>query len=348
LPPSNSLEGLCLLRAAWRDYDVAMKLAARYKFLAKVLYAFQLIFGWISVVASVYSVFLLTDESKLDEQTEKDLAQGFKEAVFFIAIAISFLIAIDGMFTPKARWRQLRQMSGQLQSMIWLYRTRTGPFDVNRDGNAESQQPERELMARLNLWREELVAAAALKVTDLKRDHHSSVYKHFQFSGTPEVDADDHHSPTQPGRYITLRILPAIAFYKKRVPVYTRRDVSLKVILLLFGIASSVLARYEYLTWVAVAAAGASMVKSWASEFQAEAKVERYSSSIVELEKLLSWWDSLSDVQKASRVQIDELVLLAETVISQEQLSWASAAASQSSEDKGDGEEGKEKEKKDK
>ena len=36
LPPNNSLEGLLLLRSAWRDYDVAMLMASRYKRSCKV------------------------------------------------------------------------------------------------------------------------------------------------------------------------------------------------------------------------------------------------------------------------------------------------------------------------
>ena len=55
-------------------------------------------------------------------------------------------------------------------------------------------------------------------------------------------------------------------------------------------------------------------------------QVERYSSAVNALQKLLSWWKSLSEVEKASRESIAHLVLEAEAVISQEQRSWTSTA----------------------
>ena len=42
--------------------------------------------------------------------------------------------------------------------------------------------------------------------------------------------------------------------------------------------------------------------------------------------KLLSEWNSLSEVEKASRESIAHLVLEAEAIISQEQRSWTSTA----------------------
>ena len=53
-------------------------------------------------------------------------------------------------------------------------------------------------------------------------------------------------------------------------------------------------------------------------------QVERYSSAVNALQKLLSGWNSLSEVEKASRESIAHLVLEAEAIISQEQRSWTS------------------------
>ena len=55
-------------------------------------------------------------------------------------------------------------------------------------------------------------------------------------------------------------------------------------------------------------------------------QVERYSSAVNALQKLLSGWNSLSEVEKASRESIAHLVLEAEAIISQEQRSWTSTA----------------------
>lgn len=56
---------------------------------------------------------------------------------------------------------------------------------------------------------------------------------------------------------------------------------------------------------------------------RSRAKVERYSSAVSNLKNLLSWWDSLGEVQKASREMIAQLVQGAELIINQEQFAWS-------------------------
>ena len=84
--------------------------------------------------------------------------------------------------------------------------------------------------------------------------------------------------------------------------------------------------RYEELTWVTTATAAATVATSWAEFSEDSRKVERYSSAVSSLKMILSWWNSLGEVQKASREAISRLVLDAEAVISEEQSSWTSTA----------------------
>ena len=60
-------------------------------------------------------------------------------------------------------------------------------------------------------------------------------------------------------------------FYAMRVPKYTNHGFALKTTILLLGVASSVLARYEMLAYVMVATAAATVVTSW-SEFSEDAR----------------------------------------------------------------------------
>ena len=46
---------------------------------------------------------------------------------------------------------------------------------------------------------------------------------------------------------------------------------------------------------------------------------------------LLSWWNSLGEVEKASRESITYLVLEAESIISEEHRSWTATASKQDS-----------------
>ena len=54
LPRANPLVGLLLLRDAWKDYDVAVEMAGRYKHWCKRLFLLQLTLSWLVVVASTF------------------------------------------------------------------------------------------------------------------------------------------------------------------------------------------------------------------------------------------------------------------------------------------------------
>ena len=122
-----------------------------------------------------------------------------------------------------------------------------------------------------------MLAGAELETSNLRRKYPSHVYRHHQDRGKVANDADDHQSPTQPNRYIKLRVEPMMDFYSRRVPKYTNHGFVLKTTILLLGVASSVLAHYEMLAYVMVATAAATAVTSW-SEFSEDArKVSRNS-----------------------------------------------------------------------
>ena len=234
-----------------------MLLAGRYKQACKIIFALQLLVSWLVVVgAGAYA---------------DEMSHGYNmHAVFGLAVAFSVLVSLDGMLNPKARWRQLRSSAMSLHSIIWRYRTRTGPFEVDESRN-ESSRPEDMLCTVLKDWRDELLAGAGLKTSNLRRKYPSHVYRHHQDRGKVANDADDHQSPTQPNRYIKLRVEPMMDFYAMRVPKYTNHGFVLKTTVLLLGVASSVLAHYEMLAYVMVATAAATAVTSW-SEFSEDAR----------------------------------------------------------------------------
>eukprot|EP00966_Prymnesium_polylepis_P130423 3016486-Prymnesium_polylepis.1 len=191
LPKENPLEGLLLLRNAWREYDVAMLLADRYKLVSKSLFFLQLLLSWTIVFGSTVSIFLEKEHDAVEA------ANALVDAVFAVSVAVSLLISIEAVLHAKSRWRQLRSGAGSLESIIWSYRTRVGNFELD-ESRRETNWPEIALCSVINEWRDELVAGANLATTDLKKAHATGVYTHFQDSGTLAAGADDHHSPVQP------------------------------------------------------------------------------------------------------------------------------------------------------
>jgi len=128
----------------------------------------------------------------------------------------------------------------------------------------------------------------------------------------------------QPQRYIDTRIVPSIAFYRHRIPLYARRRYALRLVLLSCAMAATLFSRYQYELWVVVVSSGAAAITSWSEYSDTGRKTERYTRAVFALTNLLSWWSSLSDVEKASTSTISHLILKAEGIISEERLAWLS------------------------
>ena len=155
------------------------------------------------------------------------------------------------------------------------------------------------------------------------------MYKHHQFPESGPLsaeDVDDFYSPVQPHKYIELRILPSIAFYEQRTPWYAAQRNLVKVLLLLCALASTLLSHYQLAVYVIAITSSAAALTSWQEYTDASSKTERYTRAAFELQNVLSWWKSLSEVEKANTSIIAQLIHSAEGIISEERLAWMSTA----------------------
>jgi len=114
---------------------------------------------------------------------------------------------------------------------------------------------------------------------------------------------DDHQTPADPELYIKLRIHPQIEFYTNRIPKYSWHDHILRISILLLGATAAIFARYDELVFVVIVTAASSAITSWAEFSEDTRKIERYTSSVHELEKILSWWGSLGQVQVTAQTE---------------------------------------------
>jgi len=382
LPKENSLEGLLLLRSAWRDFDVAMLLADRYKRVCKVSFILQLLLGWSAVTLSAVAsetaglvapsgnrTVAVTVTVAMAEEAEaaRRLSEGEIDAalavglwfkgtlvhlIFALSVTMTFIIAFDSILNSHGRWKQLRIGAGALESIIWKYRTRTGAFEIDDEhrGHSGVRLPESILLQAIKQTRTNMLASANLTSSEFTKRYSAGVYKHFQDRGTPtaargplpadaearhteDIPIDDHQSPTQPTKYIALRIEPAITFYQKRIPQYARRATAMKLIVVLLGIGASALARYEEVFLVILVTSAAAAATSWSEFADTQRKTERYTRSVQGLRDLLDWWRSLNEVEKASKTVISHLVNGTESIINAEQTAWTSTPASDKDED---------------
>merc|ERR1719161_2601706 len=227
-----------------------------------------------------------------------------------------------------------------LESVTWKYRARVGDFQVSvhRTGGPEST-----LSAFLQTWLDEVVGGLDLQGTAFKKQYGDDVYKHLQYKGklpnrkSREDDEpaiiDDYHTPVKPQRYIQLRVIRAQKFYSKRIPLYISRR-RFWILLGLFCSAASGACTYwgvhDYVALVgSVATAGA----AWMEFTDLNNKIERYNTTVKNLDKLLIWWHSLRDVERASKEMGTQLVFSAESIITGEFQAWQSTPAQNENED---------------
>ena len=348
LPTKNSYEALCLLRQAWDEHDITTHLARRYKLIAKGLYYLQLAlafsivflaqveagFGHLANLAMGSGGTATSASSSL--QSAADSA-AWVEIIFVLAVLSSFLISFEGFLNAKPKWRQMRAKAGTLQSWIWCFRARVKPFDV-----AVGSRPEDKLHANLVSWRNGLGSTADLNVSTLRKKYKQSVFRHHQHlpmkngmpdengktAGKPLTDfGDDHYAPIRATEYIQFRLRPQIAWYQVRIPRSNLQRVLLKFLGLGVTVASSILARYSYIRVVVVATAFGSALQSYSEYNDTAKKVERYNRAIAGLENLLTWWESLSRVERGSEHNIAKLVHSGEQCISDERLAWQSTSS---------------------
>ena len=430
LPRKNPVRGLQLLQEAWCEYDIAMQLATQYKCIAKVIYFVRLLVAFAVVVCGVcqtelVGVLALAAPASPNATTLADPAStpeymAWGHIVFGLAVSGTIILSAEAALNAKPRWRQLRSSAGVLESIIWSYRTRVAPFELD-SSDPDSRRPEARLCEALVKWRRSVVSGGELQKSGLRRQQKLSAYKHGQYEdgqytrgekyrrglfakAVAEVKAqetrleraqetldelsttskeqakdnstqddaekeatrkeleeatrackdaekeleearcarkgivasakkagcwpyiDDFYSPTTPTKFIDLRVKPKIAFYKSRLPGYVRMGYLINAMLVACGAAASVLAYVQLTVWAVVVTAAATAITSWAEYSDVSRKTERYTRASIELENVLSEWNAMSEVEKASTLSISHLVRSAEALISEERAAWVSTA----------------------
>lgn len=188
-PKDNTPQGLKLLKEAWCEHDVAMYLADCYKILAKFEYLLQLIIG-VAIIA--FGVGALTDEDARCGDNPRD--ETAEHGIFGLSLVATLLVGLGARFNANGRWRQLRAAACDLESSIYLYRARVGPYRVGgHEGHGKGcQHPNGEFVTADDLFCDELVrwragivtGAGNLQISGAKKAFTSyppSIFRHCQF-----------------------------------------------------------------------------------------------------------------------------------------------------------------------
>uniref|UniRef100_A0A7S1HP90 SMODS and SLOG-associating 2TM effector domain-containing protein n=1 Tax=Hemiselmis andersenii TaxID=464988 RepID=A0A7S1HP90_HEMAN len=105
-----------------------------------------------------------------------------------------------------------------------------------------------------------------------------------------------------------MRAATMLDFYKVRLPRYAFVREAFSYFLMAASAAGSIIAFVWDPSYVAILTSVTAGVMSWMEFTSVSKKLSRYNSSVVKLEGIILWWESLSAVDRASVVKIGELV----------------------------------------
>jgi len=183
IPDENTAQGLKLLQQAWTHFDIMMHLAERYKRLSRVLYQLTLLFGVFTVTCTTSQETVLEAQSSGsvagDEQIG-DIMLTFRNVIFGLSMANTAVLLAARFFNPEARGRHLRASASSLESIIWLFRARIGPFCLTP---TRPKEPDYALRRAIDTWHTEVVAGTDLLGTSLEAEYDPKVFRHLQYGG---------------------------------------------------------------------------------------------------------------------------------------------------------------------
>ena len=330
LPSHDSLEAQHVLRNAWDIVDVCSFNAERYKLLAKVSFVFRLFLVTLIVALSVFAEEIdeLVCEESVDTCASCTGVVSATSGIFATGALLMVLTGMSAFLNPAQRWRELRAAAESLQSDIFQFRTRTGPFAMTM---SDKRLPEAELFERVTKARDDVVAMAGLKESSFTQKYPDKVWKHGQNSSSakgssggptePEEQVDNHHSPMKPSQFISARIVPMLNYYQGRVPE-KYREWKVTIFLLLAATAGITLLSYlsgrtctvNLIHAACIIASVAGNLTAWQKDSMADRKINRYTNAIVALQNHQLWWDSLSSVDQNSLSNINRLVGVTEDI----------------------------------
>lgn len=117
-----------------------------------------------------------------------------------------------------------------------------------------------------------------------------------------------------------------MTFFQHRLPVYTYIRFWSRVVELSLPASGALLAYLNQTIGVIIVIIICSALLSCSEFSDITKKIERYTRAVRSIKNLLSWWDVLTDVERAGIDNISTLIETGESIISDERQSWNSTA----------------------
>jgi len=357
LPNENTLETLMLLRRCWVLIDVFNWYAWYYKWLSKLSYFLMLSLGTVMITFTAV-LTMYPDWIPMKEKREALLALSLfmglvQGIVTIVEPARKWMHLKGGALGLKSKIWMFRTRVGDFQGSAGA---------VSAFGRSGADRvAEQRLLTALTLIQEKVAQSSGLKKTNFyavptsiddvtmetddgeeyshtdertlfgprgmsRNFRRHGQFKYGEFKFKPPPCTDNHHSPATPEEYIKWRIMPALQFYQKRIPQYSRRRLVFQGALVLSSVMNALVSALGQPSWTAIIASLAGGIAAWQEFVSVEKKLERHSTVSSALERTLVWWQALTEVDQAAKMNIEHLVQRTEEILTSELAAWLSDA----------------------
>ena len=111
-----------------------------------------------------------------------------------------------------------------------------------------------------------------------------------------------------------------------RLPRYYRIRLQTEVLLVVAGVFTTVLGFLKLEAWVPIVAALVGAIVAWLEFNGTSKKLARYSDVVQQTSSLILWWERLTDVDRASLANIEQLITRGEEMFATERQAWLSTS----------------------
>ena len=321
LSPKNKQSEIdvAMLKHGWKLFAMYDVNAKHQKRLSNVLIYLIII---INIAATLLTVIQQEIRTAVTFNDSPDTVTWFRRVVTVLPICVGILIAISNKFNANTKWLFLRNSAQCVKRELFRYRTRTGEYNGDTNSEHRSTVLARALDEIASKLAQSEVGDLALRKsaefffddgydsTDIKLAGHKDSGDQF---GLSLLNAED---------YYNRRLIVEINYYLRKTPLLQRNSRVLLITVYILSSGSALLGIYSYEIWIAASmaiVAGLTMVLEYQ---QYQRRLTKYSRTVTELQRMRQWWQSLQLVEKASPLNISQLVEGTEAILDEEVNSW--------------------------
>lgn len=237
-----------------------------------------------------------------------------RQLLIIIPILLTILITVANRFKHGNKWLLLRASAEAIKREIYRYRTRTFPYG---ESSPDAPSPEQQLSRKI----QDITQSAMETEAGL-----SALVPYDKTKGFPPymgtLTGDDGFSILSPERYIEIRLVDQLSYYRRKAVKIERRWKAIQVLIVVVGGVGSYLALVGQQVWIALTTSIVAALTSSIGYKLSENDLMKYNRATTELAGLKRWWATLPAQEQARPANANVLVEYTEEVLKSELDNW--------------------------